>query len=310
MKILITGVGGQIGLHLLESGIFENHIVYGLTSKSSFKSNIEVIPHIWGKKFNSSVPEVDVVIHLSAQTSAYEASENLSRNIKSNELFLVELVEKIKRLKSPVTFISFGSITEHGLKKRINEKSEMNPMTFYDVAKCNENQYLRQMFREKWIYGNIRCRLANIYGSGNTPSSQDRSFVDSSIKKAINGEALNYYGSGKYLRDYLHIQDLTMAVQSMINLVPIHQQCNLTLATGKSYTVKNMLETVSKYVSTYTGKKVNLERREFPPKSYEIERRSVCVNNDRTKRFLSWEPKISMSKGIEATVRNQLSHVE
>ena len=84
MKILITGVGGQIGLQLLESRIFENHSVYGLTSKTTFNSRIEVIPHVWGEKFDTTLPEVDLVIHLSAQTSSYKASENLSRNLRSS----------------------------------------------------------------------------------------------------------------------------------------------------------------------------------------------------------------------------------
>ena len=191
-------------------------------------------PNIW----EETLSKVDIVYHFAAQTSTYVANANPEKDFQANVLPMIQLLETCKN-KNWCPIVCFaGSVTEVGISKEISvdEKHLDFPVTIYDLHKLMAEKYLKYYASQRIVKG-VTLRLTNIYGPGPKSSSSDRGILNMMMKKALNGNALTVYGSGEYLRDYLHVDD---AVRAFL-LAPVYiNKINgehIVLGTGDKITI-------------------------------------------------------------------------
>jgi len=151
--ILITGGGGYLAsciVRLLKD--VDCFIVRLGRPGASFSpvSGRAKIDDISGDVRDSAVWEeilsnIDVVFHLAAQTSAYEANNNPVDDLKSNVLPMLYLLEACHKRgwQKIILFSSTVTITGIPLSLPVNENHPENPVTIYDLHKQMAENYLK-----------------------------------------------------------------------------------------------------------------------------------------------------------------------
>jgi nucleoside-diphosphate-sugar epimerase len=313
-RVLVTGASGRIGtelLKILSADTFELHAVSS-SNGVNFAKNVNHVYFDRNLQDFSRLPEVDVIFHLSAQTSAYTARKDVSKDIESNLLSTVRMLEKVSKFMKPPVLIHAGSITQYGVKEQLslNEKAKVIPETFYDASKTATELYLKQYLNEGVISNFISLRLPNVYGSSREGAKSDRGFLDQTIQKAITGEVIKLYGDGKYVRDYLHVSDAAQAFLEAFIWEKNLSQNFYNIGTGIGTTILDCVKIICEKSKMLTGKESNLKFEEFPEHSYPIERRNSVSDSSEFRNKTSWRHKIALEIGIQCEIQEAIQNLQ
>jgi UDP-glucose 4-epimerase len=308
---LITGASGQLGFLLVQALNELGWNIFAVSRSNSFShlSNVTHIPHDWNKPITFDIPKVDTIFHLAAQTSAYKAREDIVGDVNANVTGTVNLLEQVARSGTKPAIIYTGSLTEYGMTPSvlIDEKTPLSPQTFYDAAKIATQVYLNQFVHEGWLSKSVTLRLSNVYGNSIRIQGADRGFIDRSIFKASKGEPLTYFGSGEYLRDFIHTDDVVSAlIASALNLENLLLPA-FNIGTGVSTSIKSSLELIAKEAESLTGRSVEICQADFDTTSYAIEKRNSTADSKSFQQLTGWQPKITLNSGVRRSLGEAFS---
>ena len=305
MRVWVTGATGQIGRRLCAELKCAGHEV---TAFSRGRVNDPSDYH-WvqwdmsGKAFDfHNLATPDVVFHLAAQTSAYHARENLHKDVTTNVLGFVNLLNAVRQTESFPHVILVGAATEVGITASsvISDSDPDDPMTFYDVGKVSQRLYLRQCNSEGWLEGTT-IRLPNVYGGVSANASNERGFLNSSIRRALLGEELCYYSDGGYIRDFLHVEDVITALLSVMNHRADVVGETFLVGTGFGTQIRDALAEIARQAESITSRVVRLVPVLPPLEMYDIERRNAIVDSVRFRDLTGWEPQLVLEEGLRRT---------
>jgi|SRR3989344_3539426 len=305
-NILITGANGYIGSSLTNK-LKQSDCKLFLLSRKGGKSMKNITWYkgditekgIWKK----ILQDIDLVFHFAAQTSSAIANSNPAKDAIHNFLPITEFIETCKNYGFRPDFIFSGTVTQVGLTKSIpvNEKFRDNPVTIYDIHKLAAEKYL-QYYSSEFNGRTTILRLPNIYGPGQASSRADRGIVNLMIKKALLGDSLTVFGSGKYIRDYLYIDDVVSAFLTAAKKIKKINGNYYILGTGKGHSILQMVNLIKKEVEKRINKKIKIVFREFLPGTSRIELRNFIADPSSFKRDSGWKSAIMLQEGIKKTV--------
>jgi len=308
---LVTGASGQLGFLLVKVLSEVGWKVYAVSRCNSFAqlANVIHIQHDWNKPTSFEIPKVDTIFHLAAQTSAYKAREDVIADVNANIIGTIGLLEQVARLGTKPVFIYAGSLTEYGVSQSvlIDENTPTSPQTFYDAAKIATQVYLRQFEQEGWIAKSVTLRLSNVFGNSNRSQGADRGFIDRSISRASKGEDLTYFGSGDYLRDFIHADDVISAFVAAALHVEKLSLPAYNIGTGVSTSIKSSLELIAQEAEKLTGRSVDIHQTDFTATSYAIDRRNATANSLSFQQLTGWRHKVTLEEGVRRSLVNALS---
>jgi len=314
-KILVTGAGGRLGRQLTNrlSGLGYSQML--LTSEIPKKKipNAEYVLCDWSNLVLPDFEEVDLVIHLAHQTSAYLARRNVEADINTNIISTVRLIEAVKRSNIRPDFIYMGSLTEYGSRNvnPIKENVQEDLVeTFYDCSKLATELYLTQ-FQNEGVLGNLSfVRLGNLYGFVDEFQANHRGFFDNAIYSAFHGKELICFGDGNYTRDFIHIDDVIDALISLIVSSGNSSNGKFNLASGIGFTINDALSLINSSLESLNRTAVPVRYQPFPEDAYGIERRNHIADISLMEAATGWKPVISLSQGITRSLKYHLQSEE
>lgn len=306
-RILVTGASGRLGSRVTIALSKLGYKQILLTSKLPMGAlpGAEYLIVDWKNFELPQLSDIDVVIHLAHQTSAYDAKENVEEDIKCNLITTVRIIEAIKHSSKPIHFIYIGSLTEYGSKNTnpISENSKAeDPETFYDCSKLAVELYLKSYKQEGILETLTILRLGNLYGFLGSPKKRHRGFFDEAISSAFRGEEVLCFGGGDFVRDFIHIDDVVSAFIGLIESEPGVTDGTFNLASGVGHTLKEALSLIGQSLTLIGRNSIKIRMEEFPLNSYKIERRNHVADISRIKQVISWSPKTSLTKGISQSI--------
>jgi UDP-glucose 4-epimerase len=311
-NILITGAGGRLGSKVAEHLAGLGFSLTLLTSKlpENRLINSEYILVNWDNLDIPPLKNIDVVIHLAHQTSSYEARKNVERDIQSNLIATVRIIESLRNSVKPPHFIYMGSLTEYG-SDNINPINEINqqvqPETFYDCSKLATELYLKQFQNEGRLKNLTLIRLGNLYGFVEGFKKRHRGFFDEAIFSAFKGEKVVCFGDGGFVRDFVHVNDVLNALVGFIEAPGFKSNGLFNLASGQGTTLKAALKSIDTLLLASGQTPMEIEFRDFPDDAYRIERRNHIADISRIKEAIEWSPEISLSEGIALSIHYYLN---
>lgn len=307
-KALVTGASGSIGSKLVRNLVQNGWQVFALSRFNSFTElkGVTTIKTDWDYRTEFNCPNVSHVFHLASQTSAYIARDNVYQDAKRSVLGTIAILESIRKAKINPYFIQAGSMTEFGLnaKLKLDEAEPLNPSTFYDSAKISSQLYADQFANEGWLAASVTLRLANVYGDSSRKNTKHRGFLDKSIANAINSIPVTYFGTGKYIRDFVNVADVVNAFRIAGEEAGKLNENKFNIGTGTGTTIHEALIKIVTQVKKQTGIKTELVRSDFPIESYDIERRNQVADSDLFRFRTGWAPTIELDAGIKESISN------
>lgn len=255
---------------------------------------------VWGNLLD----DIDIVFHFAAQTSVYVAEQDPQADLAINVMPMLHLLETCRKKKhSPIVSYS-GTVTEVGLTERlpVNEDCPDHPITIYDLHKWMSENYLKHYTRAGIIKGVI-LRLANVYGPGPKSSSADRGVLNMMIRKAIQGQELTVYGDGKYLRDYVYVEDVAQAFLNAVANIDTVAGKHFVIGSGEGHTILQAINLVADRVALITGTRVTIVNIEPPSLLSPIEYRHFVAETNKYTNSTGWRAKYSLIDGIDSTIQ-------
>jgi len=230
MKVLITGGAGFIGSNFIRYWLGKypkdeivnlDKLTYAghLTSTKDFSKNINY-EFIRGdicdaKTVDRAMKGIDDVIHFAAEShvdrSIVGPKVFLETNIIGTQVLLdSSLKHKIKRFHYIGTDEVFGALPL-GSSQKFNEKSLYDPRSPYSASKAAADHLVRSYFTTYGLPVTI-TNCSNNYG----PFQDPEKFMSRMITNLIDGKPVPIYGDGKYIRDWLYVEDHCRAIDAVL----------------------------------------------------------------------------------------------
>lgn len=277
-KAIITGITGQDGSLL--KGLLEKkkYKILGLSRKNHKEKNI--IKTNYSKNsllriINKFKP--NEVYHLAGLSRPYDSWIYPSENLFSNVKIVLNLLEIIKEKKNIKLFNACSSEIFQESNKPLKENSKIFPINPYGIAK-SASFFLANAYRKKY---NLFVTNGILFNHSSHYSKDDfilKYLLNSSkkiIKKNINKIELN---DSRPIRDYGCAKEFVLYYYKLIKL---KKSGNFIIASGKSYSVKQVLR--------FYKKKFSLKNNQFKFKN-NIDFNSIykvrIANNRKLKRAL------------------------
>lgn len=311
-NIAVIGASGYIGSKLvLELSKFEcqiNRITRNIKSLIPYyDSKAVIIDHevdYNNVNWNIILNNIDIVYYLSSQTSTYVAEQDLIKDYNSSVKPIVEMLKQCENIENDITVIFASAVTICGLVESlpVNENYIDNPVTIYDTHKLLIENYLKFYSNKKSIKS-ASLRLSNVYGPGVQSSSNDRGILNKMALHAMHGKDLSVYGSGSYIRDYIHIDDVVNAFLKAAEHIDKINGNHYIISSGEGNTLKEAFELITQKVYDIMQIETKVYSVDAPETLSLIEYRNFIGNNNKFADSTGWRCNIKFQEGIESTIR-------
>jgi nucleoside-diphosphate-sugar epimerase len=304
--VAVTGAGGYIGAALVDE-------LTRYTSEILCISRRELVPRQGVRNIKGDirtydcwreiVAQADVIFHLAGSTSVYAAATDPAESLHSTLLPVNHLIKAVQEFGRHPRIIFASTATVYGLTEQlpVAETTEPKPITIYDLHKYFAEQQLDLATRLNLLEG-VSLRLANVYGpSSSVSSANDRGILNRVTNMAMQGKDLTVYGDGKYLRDYVYIDDVVRAFMLAGSKQGVCGPFNV--ATGQSVSVCDAFHLVAQRVASVTGVSVDVKNAPWPEGANPIELRNYVANTGQISDELGWHAQISLECGINLMIK-------
>lgn len=218
-KVLVTGGAGFIGSHIVEECLAAGHEVVVIDDLSSGKQE-NLPPGVPLYQVDvadaAAVQQVfelvrpEYVAHQAAQISVSRSVREPAMDARTNVLGLLYVLEAaVQHEVQGLVFASSGGVLYGDVWEPAGEEHPAAPVSPYGISKLSGEMYLRFFARE---YG-LRCaalRYGNVYGPRQDLHGE-AGVVAIFLQRLLAGEAPVVNGDGRYIRDYVYVEDVARA---------------------------------------------------------------------------------------------------
>lgn len=236
---------------------------------------------------------IDVVIHLAANTGVAPSVEDPRKDMETNVIGTFNMLEASKRndIKKFIFASSGAPLGE--VEPPIHEEIAPKPVSPYGASKLAGEAYCSAYFRTFGLK-TVALRFGNVYG----PRSKHKSSVVAKFfKLALAGERLEIYGDGNQTRDFIYIDDLIQAIMLSVE-TDIGGEV-FQIATYKETTVNEIADKIKELIEKETGKKVNVIHGN--PRIGDVRKNFSDIS--KAKAILGYKPKINLYEGLKYTFK-------
>ena len=306
---LVTGCYGFVAQHLIHNLLLNNNRVIGVYNKKYQLKIFNNKNYINKKKLVVKKVDIrdkkaltnlfkeykfDYCYHLAAISQVLTSNQSPEETYEINVFGTINLLESAKLYRPKIKFIFSSSDKAYGSSKKLPYKEDfpLNGLNPYDASKACAD-IISRSYAKAFNLQVCVTRFVNIYGPGDV--NWDR-IIPGTIKSLINNKKPILRSNGKFLRDYLFIDDV---INGYIMLGKAMQNKKvkgiaINFGSGKPITVLNLVKQMLK---------INNNNSKF----YIIKNKVKNEIKDQysgyqlAKETIYWKPKISLEEGLVKT---------
>lgn len=303
-KVLITGAAGFIGSHFAELLSESNHtgdvLLLDRLSKGGHKSHIDLCLSKPNFKFlkedirstnaySDFLENCDFVFHFAAESHVDRSIEAPAIFIESNVVGTFNLLEACRdnpRLRFVMisTDEVYGSIAGNPSI----ERDPINPSSIYSASKASA-ELLCLANHKTHFQDLVIVRSCNNFG----PRQDEEKFIPTIITKALAGESIPVYGTGRNIREWIDVRENVKAISAIAVMGEAGEAYNV----GSEIRIDNLelIKIVSEYLSECN---VNLEFVE-DRKGHDVR---YALNSNKIRTQLNWRYTKNFEESIFETI--------
>ena len=307
MKLLVTGGAGFIGSNFIHYWLknHKNDQIFNL-DKLTYAGNLENLKDLEGDSRHQLVvgditnvdvvrdliKKVDVIVHFAAEShvdrSIIDAGEFVRTNVVGTQLLLQGAKDFDKRFHHVSTDEVYSQLPLEGTEK-FSEATPYNPRNPYSASKAASDHLVRAFYYTH----NCSVTISNC-GNNFGPFQFPEKLIPLAITNILEGKKVPVYGDGKYVRDWLYVDDHCRAIELILT----------EGATGETYCIGGMtsgirnLEVIKKILKILGQGEELIEFVKDRPghdRRYEIDW-------GKAKRELQFEPQYDFDRYLQKTV--------
>lgn len=294
MRSLILGGTGFIGKNLLNKLVTRNELVTTY-SRSVITPVSTVHTHVQAdlsdiQSLTSAVESSDIVYHLVHTNTPAGADSNWSSDIAENLLPLVAIIEACATANTKLVFASSGG-TIYGNADIIPtpEDAPCAPINVYGASKlCMEN--LLHLGSSKYGIAVTVLRIANPFGAMQN-HHKGQGIIGAFLAAIINGTAIQIWGDGSTIRDYIYIDDLIGAFELVSARSEGYDVYNVGSGVGRS------ILDVTDAIEQITGH--HLEKIFMPARPIDVP--VSILSSQKMKTDFNWKPSDNFAAQLQRT---------
>jgi len=289
-KVLVTGSEGFLGSYLFKALKKKGSEVIGL----DIKINGDVRDYDLIKSVILA-NKVQVVFHLAAEAIVGRAVENPMEAFSTNTEGTWNVLEACRLSHYIEAVVVASSDKAYGEHEKLPYKENFQLLANfpYDVSKACADSISRSYFSTYGLPVAV-TRCGNIYGVGDDNYTR---IIPSAIKCIINQQTLKLYDEGKFIRDYVYVDDV------VDGYLKIAEQMEKKKLGGEVFNFSGD-NPITGFDLIQIINKVSGGRLKYDKSSMmrcEIKRQHL--SSEKAKNILGWKPKTDLKIGIERTIR-------
>ncbi len=312
-RILVTGVTGFIGSHLVQELVKKNYTVYGLvrytTNRnprlvSEFLKDITLvtadITDYLSVRDAIKYSDPDVIVHLAALSPVRDSFEKpfpyVNTNITGTLNIAYSLLELPDFKRRKLVYASTAEV--YGMQKTppTKEDAVLNPSSPYANTKAMTDVHLRMMAGIHGLNATV-MRCTNSYGR-----KIDTSFyIEYLVTTMLKGDKV-YIGAPDSLREYMYVSDHVSAYVKAIEK---------SKGNGEAYnaSISNLIS--NRDVAYKIADIIGFDKKKIVPGKYppdyplrpiESDQPFISLDTTKIRKAFGWEPTVSLDAGLKRTI--------
>lgn len=306
MRILVTGGAGFIGSNFVRY-IYTARPEWPITvlDKLSYAANLKNLEGLDQQRVKfikgdvcdediiaQAVASCDALIHFAAESHVDNSLTGPWPFVNSNVVGTYQVLEAVrkhgKRLHHISTDEVYGDLQPNDPK--FNENTAYNPSSPYSATKAGSDHLVRAWVRSFGIAATI-SNCSNNYG----PYQHVEKFIPRQITNILTGQKPKLYGKGHNIRDWIHTEDHSSAVLSVLEKGKIGE--TYLIGSDGEKTNKEVLEMILEFMGKGPGDFEHVDDRPGHDLRYGIDATKI-------KTELGWQPKYSdFKQGLAETIK-------
>lgn len=306
MKILITGIAGFVGSHLVKDLVQKNNEVFGICLGCEDTSGLALV------RKNVAIYKCDItdfpklselikkirpqqIYHLAGASSAGKSFFEPLATFNANIFGTISLLEAVRQTKLDAKILIVGSGDVYGIVSKkdipIKENSVLAPISPYAVSKATCGLLAYQYYKS---YGLkiIRTRSFNHTGPGQGLgfAIPDFCYQIAKIEQGLMPPQMKV-GNLKAIRDITDVRDIVRAYQLLMKKGKAGEAYNV--CSGKGYKLKQVLNKLL----NYSNQEIKIIEDKNRKRTADIQ--ILVGNNSKIKKETGWKPNISLNETLK-----------
>jgi dTDP-glucose 4,6-dehydratase len=230
MRLLVTGAAGFIGsnfVRMIANGRIEgisSVVVLDKLTYAGIKSNLTKAESFANYSFfegdicdsnlvASLLDEVDAVVNFAAESHVDRSISGAADFVQTNIVGVQVLLDAIKASKRKIRFLQVSTDEVYGSidSGSWSEEFPLLPNSPYSASKAS-GELLARSYNRTHGMDVVITRCSNNYGTHHFPEK----LIPLFITNLIEGKKVPVYGTGKNVRDWLHVDDHCRGIHSVL----------------------------------------------------------------------------------------------
>jgi len=302
MTYLVTGGAGFIGRWVVKKLLQKNRKVVVIDNLSNgrkenldeFNDNLNLIDFIIGDIKNQDIInnlflkyEFSTCFHIAAQINVQESLDYPKRSFENNVIGTYNILEAARKINTKIVLVGTCMVYDlAAAKTAISEEHRVKPTSPYAASKIAAEE-LALSYYYGFKLPVIILRPFNTYGPFQK-TNMEGGVVSIFVNRKLHNMKLQIFGDGTQTRDLMYVEDC-------VDFIVKASECEkcigeiINAGTGIDITINDLAKLI-------VGNEDQIEHVEHHHPQSEI-MKLVC-NNSKVKKFLNWEPKVTLKEGI------------